>query len=256
MAHLLKSISSPIVWILALLVMGIILAKYPRKKPYSKLGWLVVLAGTLALYLFSLGPISNLLVYSLECKCCSPPAEVLGTLDMVVILGEGVYPSNTFREYPEVTGVSYSRLFNGSKVFKQSSAVKLAVCGGGPIQTGETGGEVMRNLLVEFGVEESAIIAETESNNTMENATELAKLLGHTEKSRIGLVTSALHMPRSEKVFRRVFCEDTIVPIPVNYLYVPPEWNIASIIPSERALLKSAYAVHEWIGMVWYSIRY
>ena len=90
----------------------------------------------------------------------------------------------------------------------------------------------------------------------MEQAVELAALLSATKEKRIGLVTSALHMMRSERAFNSRFPDDTIVPIPVNYLYIPLECNIKSVIPSAGDLVRSASAVHEWIGMIWYPIRY
>ncbi|MBW2331133.1 MAG: YdcF family protein [Deltaproteobacteria bacterium] len=90
----------------------------------------------------------------------------------------------------------------------------------------------------------------------MENTTELKKLLAPKEQRNIGLVTSAWHMPRSERVFKQVFPEDTIVPIPVGYRYTPQKRYLKSITPSARALQTSTEAVHEWIGMLWYTIRY
>jgi uncharacterized SAM-binding protein YcdF (DUF218 family) len=90
----------------------------------------------------------------------------------------------------------------------------------------------------------------------MENASELAKLLSSTEKRRIGLVTSALHILRSEKAFRKQFPNDTIVPIPVNYIYSPDQHNLRSFVPSADALSTSNYALHEWIGIIWYFMRY
>lgn len=256
MVHLLKSMSTPIVWILALLTFGLILAKCFQKKPFSKLGWFSVLLGTLILYLFSIGPVSNLLVYSLEFRSNPPFAKTLPTLDIVVILDGGFYPPGGFQEYPEAAGVTYSRLFNGVKVFKQSGARTLALCGGDPRQSGETGAEVMKNLALELGVQENRIITEIRSCNTMEHAAELAKLLSPTEKRQIGIVTSALHMLRSEQVFRKQFPKDTIEPIPVNYIYCPRRYNLKSFIPSASALATSTYALHEWTGIVWYLIRY
>ncbi len=114
----------------------------------------------------------------------------------------------------------------------------------------------MKALALELGVPESRIIIETKSRNTMENAVNLAKMLSSTQARRIGLVTSALHMPRSVKVFQEEFPNDTIVPVPVNYLYSPDWSNPRAYMPSADTLAKSHYALHEWIGMVWYIIRY
>jgi len=164
--------------------------------------------------------------------------------------------SGGFREYPEVGGITYSRLFNGIRIFKQSGARTLALCGGSLIPNTESEAEVMKALALELGIEENKIITETESHNTMENAAELAKLLSSTEKRRIGLVTSALHILRSEKAFRKQFPNDTIVPIPVNYIYSPDQHNLRSFVPSADAFATSNYALHEWIGIIWYFMRY
>ncbi len=90
----------------------------------------------------------------------------------------------------------------------------------------------------------------------MEHAINLAELLSQTKNRRIGLVTSALHMLRSDSTFTKQFPEDTIVPIPVGHIYSRPRYNLKSLIPSAGALSTSSNALHEWIGIVWYSMRY
>jgi uncharacterized SAM-binding protein YcdF (DUF218 family) len=114
----------------------------------------------------------------------------------------------------------------------------------------------MKALARELGVREDQIITETRSRNTMENAAELASLLPSTQGRRIGLVTSALHMSRSERVFNKKFAHDTIVPIAVNYVYSPDWRDLRGLVPSTDALLDSNCAIHEWLGMVWYLIKY
>ena len=256
MTVLLKSIATPIVWVLLLMFFCLILTRKSPKKLRYKLGRFSLFLGMCILFLFSIKPVSNLLVYSLECHYQLPSDEILSNLDVVVILGGGMHMSGGFREYPEVKGVTYSRLFNGIRIFKQSGARTLALCGGNLIPSTESEAEVMKALALELGIQESKIITETESRNTMENASELAKLLSSTEKRRIGLVTSALHILRSEKTFRKRFPNDTIVPIPVNYIYSPYRHNLRSFVPSADALSTSNYAIHEWIGIIWYFMRY
>ena len=107
-----------------------------------------------------------------------------------------------------------------------------------------------------MGVPENQIVTETKSRNTRENGANLATLLSSSQTKRIGLVTSALHMPRSVKVFRKQFPNDTIVPIPVNHLYSPDWRHLKNYMPSSDTLAESACAIHEWIGMVWYVLRY
>jgi uncharacterized SAM-binding protein YcdF (DUF218 family) len=256
MVYLLKSACTPIVWALALIVLGLIFAKCLRKKSRPKLGWFLVLSGSLVLYLLSINPVSRLLVYSLENRYRMPGDKVLATLEVMVVLGGGIRPSGRFRECPEMGPITYSRLVSAVKIFKRSGAKTLILSGGNMGWTTESEGEVMKALALEMGVPESQIITETETRNTMEQAVKLAELLSESKHQRIGLVTSALHMMRSERAFRGQFHDDTIVPIPVNYVYLSPRWHITSIIPSAGELANSTAAVHEWIGMVWYPIRY
>lgn len=256
MTVLLKSIATPIVWVLGLMFFCLILTRKLPKKLRYKIGRCSLFLGMCILFLFSIKPVSNLLVYSLECQYQLPSDEILSNLDVVVILGGGMHMSGGFREYPEVGGVTYSRIFNGIRIFKQSGARTLALCGGSLIPSTESEAEVMKALALELGIQESKIITEAESRNTMENAAELAKLLSSTEKRRIGLVTSALHMLRSEQSFRKEFPNDTTVPIPVNYIYSPKRYNLRSFVPSADALSTSNNAIHEWIGIIWYFMRY
>ena len=69
-------------------------------------------------------------------------------------------------------------------------------------------------------------------------------------------MTSALHMLRAVQAFRKKFSRDIIIPIPVGYIYYPQKYNFESIIPIVDAFVKSSYAIHEWIGMVWYSLLF
>jgi uncharacterized SAM-binding protein YcdF (DUF218 family) len=63
-------------------------------------------------------------------------------------------------------------------------------------------------------------------------------------------------MLRAEKVFRRRFPADTIIPVPVDYTYGSLFCGPATFIPSAGALEESTAALHEWIGILWYWLRY
>lgn len=248
--------ATPIMWVLGLIVLGLILGLRPQRKRLCFVGRILIIAAGLVLYLFSIPAISDRLLCSLESQHRQPDVEVLSSLDLVVVLGAGYHPSGGFRESAEPTGLAYVRIHGGVKAFKNSGARVLAFCEGWRDDAQESGAEVMKALAIELGVQEDKIITEDKSQNTMENTTELKQLLAPKEQRHIGLVTSAWHMPRSERVFRQVFVGDTIVPIPVGYLYTPEKRYLESMIPSARALETSTRAIHEWIGMLWYIIRY
>lgn len=253
---LVKSLAAPIVWILALLILGLVLTRHLRKERRFRIGLFVMLLGVLLLLSLSLRPIANILVYSLECQYDPASSEILKTLDTVVVLGAGSHPSGGLRTEAELSGTTYSRLYNGVKVFKQSDANLLGLCGGRSKGSPESDAEVMKALAVYMGVPSEKILAETQSGNTVENAVRLVALLPAEGNRCIGLVTSATHMLRAEKVFRKQFPDHTIVPVPTNYLYDKTVWGVNIAIPSVWALEQSTIALHEWIGILWYSLRY
>ena len=156
--------------------------------------------------------------------------------------------------------VTFSRISEGVEAFNQSNAKTLVLSGAGSNsrakQDSQRDGEAMKNLVIQLGVPEDKIIVETNSLNTMEHAIELRKLFPPEENLKIGIVTSALHILRSKKAFNKKFQPENIVPIPVNYIYSLPKFNIKSFIPSSEALSQSTYALHEFIGILWLSIRY
>jgi len=258
--ELFKPISTPIIWVLILLIPGLLLTKHLRKKKGSKLGWYLLLLGTLTLLLFSNRFVSNGLVYFLESRYEPATKNTLSNLDIMVVLSGGIRRSNRFNKNFEVMPVTFSRISEGIEAFNQSNAQKLVLSGAGS-NTGtklesQKDGQVMKNLAIQLGVPEENIIVEQNSFNTMEHAIELVKLFPPEKKLKIGLVTSALHMLRSKKAFNKKFQSDSIVPIPVNYIHSSPEFNLKSFIPSSEALSQSTYALHELIGISWLSIRY
>jgi len=256
MYKLIALMATPIVWILGLILLGLVLGLSRRRKRLNFLGRILIIGAALVLYLLSIPAISQRLLYSLESQYCQPDVDVLSRLDFVVVLGAGYHPSGGLREFAEPSGLAYARVRGGVRAFKNSGARAIAFCEGWRDNAQESGADVMKALAIELGVQENKIIAEDTSQNTMKNATELKRLLSSKEKRHLGLVTSALHMPRSQRVFRKVFPEDTIVPIPVGYRYTPQKRCLDSIIPSAEGLQNSTEALHEWIGMLWYTIRY
>lgn len=254
--YLLKSLATPVMWVLLLMAAGLILTRLGRGRRFFRIGWWSLLAGMMILLIFSLDPVANLLTYSLEHRYQSPSPKVLETLDVVVVLGGGLYPSGHLRREPELAREAYPRLYRGVEYFKNSSAGMIAFCGRPPKPGTESEAETMRAMAVALGVPAERIVIEPRSHNTMTNATRLAAILPPGEGRHIGLVTSATHMLRSKWVFERIFPRDTIVPMPVHFTYDPAGRTTEKITPMVGHLEKSTIALHEWLGILWYAVRY
>ena len=68
------------------------------------------------------------------------------------------------------------------------------------------------------------------------------------------LVTSAWHMPRSLWCFRQQGMQ--VVPAPTDYLTMLHPRDSRSLLPDAGVLSDSAQALHEYIGLFWYHLRY
>lgn len=252
---LLKALLMPLPWILLLLIVGLILSRPSQNKRRIKTGRYMILTGTLFLFFLSLLPVSNLIIYSLEGKYVPVSDEALSSLDIMVIIDGGLNAVGSHKDNPEPSGITYSRLLNGVRFYKQSSAEILALSGGVSQPDTESAAEVMKKIAMELGVQESSIVIETNSRNTMENASELVKVLPEGQGRRIGLVTSTLHIKRATKAFSKSFPNDTIVPIPVNHQYNPVPFNITTIVPSAGVFANSSQVLRDWIALLWYTIK-
>lgn len=94
---------------------------------------------------------------------------------------------------------------------------------------------------------------EEESRNTWENAAYSATVLEQDGISRILLVTHAYHMPRSMACFEAAGMEPLAAPTGLTGRL---DMKASDWIPSSQALAASTLALHEYLGMVWYRIKY
>jgi uncharacterized SAM-binding protein YcdF (DUF218 family) len=92
---------------------------------------------------------------------------------------------------------------------------------------------------------------ERNSINTRENAQFSAVKLKRDGITRVLLVTSALHMPRSVVEFEREGL--TVVPAASGYYASGPQ-NWRSFLPGLNAAQGLAYSAHEWVGLLWYKM--
>ena len=249
---LLRAVANPMVVIILLLITGILLTRNIRRQKLFKSGWYLLTLGTSILFLLSISPVSDGLVYFLERRYQPPSKEAVSKADIIVILNGGVSPAGGFRKKSEASGATYSRVFNGVEIFKQSNAKILILSGIGDQKDIEGTANVMKDFAVSLGIPADKIITEPKSRNTMEHTVELAKLFPPTKDLKIGIITSALHMPRSVQLFQKKFPSDAIIPIPVGYIYSPLKYNIKNLTPSSHTFSKSSYGIHE---LLWYSIK-
>jgi uncharacterized SAM-binding protein YcdF (DUF218 family) len=240
-----KTLVTPIVFVFLCLFIGLIFLWIKENAQRLKVGKIFILIGIGVLYIFSLGIVKNTFVWLLESQYSVPKLEDLKSVDIIVVLGGGVLPGSGLRQKQEPTGFTYSRTALGVETFKQSSARYL-------VFSGDQVAHVMKDLALALGVPEHQVIVESRSINTRQHPIELKNVIDVASVEKIGIVTSALHMPRTIRQFRKHF--PLILPIPGNSIFESWGWHWTSLVPSAGALYHTSMFVYEIFGLMWYEI--
>lgn len=201
--------------------------------------------------------ISKFIVRSLEWQYL--PNGELPQSEAIIVLGGGTRPRIPPRPWYEVNEAG-DRILYGSWLYKQDKAPLLVVTGGRADWYGEGGNpesEDMAAIAEAMGVPASAIIQESQSFNTRDNAVNTKHILDQRGINKVLLVTSALHMPRSMEIFRKVGLE--VIPAPTDFLSVNNENSkglaiVLDLLPSAEALKNTTNAIKEYIGLFIYQL--
>lgn len=210
-----------------------------------RLARLLVGSGLALLFVFSLPAVGDAMLRTLEGEPVS--RTDLEQAQAIVVLGGGRY-----REAPEYNGdtvgnETLARLRYAAKLQRESGR-PILVTGGRPDGAGLSEAETMRHVLVgEFAAPVRWI--EGESDNTRENALYSAQLLKRDGISRVLLVTHAWHMPRAARSFEQAGI--AVSPAPTLFHREPP--TPLDFLP--KSYSGARYAIHEWVGFVWYRLR-
>jgi len=238
----------PIFIVFILLIIAFVAVVQSAKK---KSGALVLLLAIVLLYGFSIEPVSNYLSWNLEKDYIrAKPIPEKTLLDVVVVLGGGVYDIRALGEtFPcrETT----VRVVHGVQMFEAHKAKEFVCSGKGNRQVTEAA--VMARMAEGLGVPKEKIRLDEKSEDTYQHAVELDKMFSD-KNIRIGLVTSAYHMKRSEVEFRKYF--KNVTPLLAGYLYSSPVGTPAlRYIPQSVRLFDNTLILREFIGRLWYSMK-
>lgn len=243
-----KSFIDPIFIIFILLLISFLVCLLTGKK---KGGALLIFLIIVLLYGFSIEPVSNYMSYKLERDYIkNSPIEEQKPLDVIVVLGGGARDIQALgKTLPSEATVI--RLAHAVQMFKEYHAKYLVCSGNGKTKMSEAA--LMAQMAEAFGIPRERIRIEAKSRNTYEQAVEFNKMFVDKD-IKVGLVTSAFHMKRSEIEFRKYF--KILMPLPANYLYASPAGTPAiRYIPQSQWLLNNTLIFREYVGRLWYKIK-
>jgi uncharacterized SAM-binding protein YcdF (DUF218 family) len=192
------------------------------------------------------------------------PAADLPQAEAIVVLGGAVKPEVPPRPWIDVAEEG-DRVLHGAQLYLADKA-PLLIFSGGRITWGQGGqrseADDMAELAMALGVPSNAIVTETASLNTYQNAVNVRTILKARNIDTLLLVTSALHMPRALAIFRKQGMD--AVPAPTDFHITEKSLNLArttwqeqvlSWMPQTDNLHYLTRALKEYIGMAIYKLR-
>ena len=228
------------------LVCGLLLLFSQRQRA----GKTFVAIGLLLLLIFSIPPVSNRLIGSLEShyKPLEEHALAGSKVRWIVVLGGGHNSSRPSGS--QLSSSSLARLTEGIRIYRSQSATKL-ILSGGAVFDPLPNAEAMAATAKLFGVKDEDIVLESESMDTEDEARLLAPLL---KKEPFYLVTSAVHMPRSMALFKKQGTNP--IPAPADYSFQSSRAPfLLQVLPNVNAFQQSERALREYMGITWSRLR-
>ena len=221
-------------------------------KRFRLTGNAIIMTSIALLLALSTGAGSRLLIAPLENRSLPVPNPKMVDAKAIVILGGGrsfAAPEDGNRDQPG--SQTLARLRHGARLHRLTG-LPVLVSGVAPDRGGESEAAVMaRALREDFQIPVRWI--EDTSENTAQNAAHAATMLREAGIDRVLLVTDAIHMSRAMQVFSRTGL--SLVRAPTDFVS-RKTLSVEDFIPNPRFLRHSHYALHEWIGLVWYQLRY
>lgn len=232
-------------WLLCAIIY--VLYKLKKKKMVKALFIFTLLSA----FIFSVSPLPVFMVRNLEQQYKPYNAKNTSQKLPILVLGSGhtndpgVYPLQRLSESSikrMTEGIRQYRLQNGGPVIFSgySASNKMPQ------------GEVMARAAVSLGISPKDTLMMIQPASTWDEAACYKKRFG-TKKPFI-LVTSALHMPRAMKIFKRMGMQP--IAAPTHYLSLHDPDNMTyNWKPSASKIICTDKSLHEYIGAIYYNWR-
>jgi uncharacterized SAM-binding protein YcdF (DUF218 family) len=214
---------------------------------WRRFGGTIAVLSFLILVTLSLPFTAGWLMYPLQTYPALDPAGPLPEADAIVILSGDMQPLAPEYGVDIVGPYTLERVRYGA--YLQRRTGKPVLVSGGQVlpRTTPIAVQMQATLTQEFNVPVRWV--EVKSLNTHENAAFSRELLQRDGVSRVLLVTHAWHMRRSMAAFRAVGLEP--IAAPTRFIRPPTPIGL-DFVPNASSLRASYYALHEWLGLLWY----
>jgi uncharacterized SAM-binding protein YcdF (DUF218 family) len=232
----------PIMLVIIVILIGLI--KNNKKLIYMAIG---------TLYILSTPIFSNNFFTLVEGSEYRKPMSAIDSADAIVVLS-GLLKINEVGDSTYIEWGDPDRFWGGIALFKASKAQKIVFTGGKMLwdKVKKTEGDVLKEYAISNGISSEKIFVTKDVENTADEAKATKELIGPSK--RIILVTSAYHMYRAQRLFKKQGFE--VIPYNMDY---KAAWNakltFMYLLPSAGNLELTETAIRELLGRIFYLIK-
>jgi uncharacterized SAM-binding protein YcdF (DUF218 family) len=216
-----------------------------RWRGWPRAGWATCLAALALFIALGCGPAVALLLRPLQGGFSSEAAVMDASRAVIVVLGAGT-ATDPSQKAPVVAAIGYGRVNKAAELYRscaqQSASCVVLISGGDPQKHGASEASVYATALTALGVPPRDQILEPRSLNTWQNAQFSSALLRAHPSERIYLVSSGVHLRRSELYFAHFGVR--VIPVRGDY-----EEPIGSVVPLAYNIAFADLALHEYVGL-------
>lgn len=213
---------------------------------WRRWGKSLVVGAAVLLGLLSSPGVSNWLTGTLESQYQVNNQPVEGNC-LVMVLGSGMDDELHGPATQQLSVTGLARVTEAVRQMKQGQACMLVTSGWSGALNKTSYAKVAADAAVELGVSPQRIIKLPLARDTIEEAGFLKMEIGDAP---FRLVTSAAHMPRSMMIFKQAGLHPQAAP--TDFLDRESHWWVLSA----DNLLTSQRAIHEWVGQLWFQLKY
>ncbi|GGB68650.1 membrane protein [Flavobacterium suaedae] len=216
-----------------------------RKKTANRIAVIAIAE----LFIFSISPLPTYLIRRLE-QQYKPLKHIEANNNLpILVLGGGHTYDTTLVPSQQISATALSRLTEGIRLYNEGNKAPLILSGYTKYSTKPAHAKLMAETAISLGVKAKDTIMLTQPAVTWEEAIAFKKRFGNDKK--LILVTSAYHMPRAIKTFKRVGLNP--VPAPTDYQVKHDTDNLMyNWKPSSEKIKYTTKALHEYAGMLYY----
>lgn len=222
---------------------------------FRKLAGLFFAVAIGALWTCSTPIFANWLMGGVESKNLPVALDSLPVADAIVVLGGFMGQPNPPRRTPDFSEAVDRLLFAGD-LYRAGKALVIVISGGNLpwLKAVAPEAELAAAFLIQSGIPASAIVIESASRNTHENAVNTAQIFKARSFQSGLLVTSAAHMDRSLATFRAAGLQVTPASTDVRVTY-PYYQSPLDLLPDADALARTTSSIKEYIGLFAYRLK-